>query len=203
MSKAPKYSFRVVEKRNKTWTAEIQRQATSKKKVVSKRQTNFATEAEGITWAEEQLKEILAKLVAKNKRHDEERAEQYQDKLKKAALLASEAALEASEQELNKSESEESFSLTEAEQEKAIADLEELEALESNDADDELKNKPDTLKFDFEIELEEAEQAEKEAAALAKKKAKAAKKAKAEEVVEDDVPTADGSEEVNSIYLNK
>lgn len=198
MSKAPKYSFRVVEKRNKTWTAEIQRQATSKKKVVSKRQTDFATEAEGVTWAEAQLKEILATLVAKNKRHDDERAEQYQEKLKQAELQAASDKLAESYD----GEDSEVVATQESEEEVIVETVaNEASAQESAETTDETKT---VAKFDFEIELEEAEQAEKEAATAAKKKAKAAKKVKAEDVVvEDDAPTVDGSEEVNSIYLNK
>lgn len=201
MSKAPKYSFRVVEKRNKTWTAEIQRQATSKKKVVSKRQTGFATEAEGRVWAEQQLAQVLENHIARNKRHDEDRAEQYQNKLKKAELAASQAALsenadDADVQELEQ-QLEQSFSLNEDEQQKAIADLQELEALER---DDSLEERVDTLKFDFEIELEEAELAEQEASKKAK--TKKLKKGDVQDNANDD-KTVDGSEEVNSIYLKK
>lgn len=201
MSKAPKYSFRVVEKRNNTWTAEIQRQATSKKKVVSKRQTGFASENEGTAWAEQELTKILENHVARNKRHDEERAEQYQDKLKQAELAATKASLEddadATEVEELEQQLEQSFSLNEDEQQKAIADLQELEALETAEVDEESGSK---LKFDFEIELEEAEEAEK---TLAKKRKMAkAKKANAENEI-DASTTVDGSEEVNSIYLKK
>lgn len=207
MSKAPKYSFRVVEKRNKTWTAEIQRQATSKKKVVSKRQADFASEAEGTAWAEAELVTILANHVARNKRHDDSRAEQYQNKLKQAELAAATAALESSydaeysdDSAADAVDTEEQAVATEdqatdaAEQAKVAAELQEVAELASDDTEDtELADKP---KFDFEVELEEAEAIEK----IAKKKAKAAEK-KAE--VADDSATADGSDEVNSIYLQK
>ena len=160
MSKAPKYTFRVVEKRNNTWTAEIQRQATSKKKVVSKRQTGFANEAEGVVWAENELQQVLANHVARNKRHDEERVDQYKDKLKKAELAAAKAALEENDEDDSSDESaeesEQSFTLSEAQQEKAIADLQELEQLETDDADEELVDKPDKLKFNFELDLEKS-----------------------------------------------
>lgn len=196
MSKAPKYTFRVVEKRNNTWTAEIQRQATSKKKVVSKRQTGFASEADGVVWAENELKQVLANHVARNKRHDDDRAEQYKDKLKKAELAAEKAALAAAEAgDEDTDESEQSFTLSDAEQEKAISDLQELEQLESDDAEDELASKSDKLKFDFELDLEKEELAEKEAASKVKTKAKTETKVEA-----DDSETADGAE-VNSIYL--
>ncbi|WOH39227.1 DUF3622 domain-containing protein [Thalassotalea fonticola] len=202
MSKAPKYTFRVVEKRNSTWTAEIQRQATSKKKVVSKRQTGFASEAEGVVWAENELKQVLANHVARNKRHDEDRAEQYKDKLKKAELAAAKAALanEETADSENTEESEQSFTLSDVEQEKAISDLQELEQLESDDSEQELSDKPARLKFDFELDLEEAELAEEEAKnkAKAKSKTKADKQDSAEGT--DEAETADGAE-VNSIYL--
>jgi hypothetical protein len=214
MSKAPKYSFRVVEKRNKTWTAEIQRQATSKKKVVSKRQSDFASEAEGTAWAEAELVTILANHIARNKRHDDDRAEQYQNKLKQAELAAATAALESSYDAEDSTEdssddsddSEEDAVDTEnnaekqaEEQAKIAAELQEVAELASDDsAEPELADKP---KFDFEVELEEAEAEEK----VAKKKAKAA--AKKAEVADassaDDSETADGSDEVNSIYLQK
>ncbi|WNC67681.1 DUF3622 domain-containing protein [Thalassotalea nanhaiensis] len=200
MSKAPKYTFRVVEKRNNSWTAEIQRQATSKKKVVSKRQTGFASEAEGVVWAENELKQVLANHVARNKRHDEDRAEQYKDKLKKAELAAAKAALEEDEQVNSTEENEQSFTLSEAEQEKAISDLQELEQLETDDAEEELANKSDRLKFDFELALEEEELAEKEALSKKKVKTKAEVKADVKESSADESETADGAE-VNSIYL--
>ncbi len=189
MSKAPKYSYRVVEKRNNTWTAEIQRQATSKKKVVSKRQTSFASEDEGIAWAKVELEKILVNHIERNKRHDEERAEQYQEKLKKAELAAAQASLEVSEEATATEEEENtSFALTEEQQLKAIADLQELEQLENDDDDKESAAKP---KFDFEVELEEAELAEKEA--LKKAKAKKSKKADVADA-DDDALTADGSD---------
>lgn len=200
MSKSPKYTFRVVEKRNNTWTAEIQRQATSKKRVVSKRQTGFVSEAEGVVWAENELKQVLANHVARNKRHDEERAEQYKDKLKKAELVAEKAALEESEDAHVSDESEQSFTLSDAEQEKAINDLQELEQLESDDSEKELADKPNSLKFDFELDLEEAELAEKEASRKAKAKSKPKTEEQNSEEVADEADTADGAE-VNSIYL--
>ncbi|WNC73297.1 DUF3622 domain-containing protein [Thalassotalea psychrophila] len=203
MSKAPKYTFRVVEKRNKTWTAEIQRQATSKKKVVSKRQTGFASEAEGVVWAENELKQVLANHVARNKRHDDDRAEQYKDKLKKAELAAAKASLEADEQAEETVESEQSFTLSEAEQEKAISDLQELEQLETDDAEEELASKSDKLKFDFELVLEEEELAAKEASSKVKTKSETKVKTSIEDSSVEEVDeseTADGAE-VNSIYL--
>ena len=200
MSKAPKYTFRVVEKRNNSWTAEIQRQATSKKKVVSKRQTGFTSEAEGVVWAENELKQVLANHVARNKRHDEDRAEQYKDKLKKAELAAAKAALEEDEQVNSTEENEQSFTLSEAEQEKAISDLQELEQLETDDAEEELANKSDRLKFDLELALGEEELAGKEALSKKKVKTKAETKADVKESSTDEAETADGAE-VNSIYL--
>ena len=194
MSKAPKYSFRVVEKRNNTWTAEIQRQATAKKKVVSKRQTGFATEVEGAEWAEQELKQILENHIQRNKRHDAERADQYQEKLKQQALeQESQVDIDVEADISIEDETEFSADISTEESDVVKSAVEADSA--KTDEDAELANKP---KFDFEVELEEAEEAEKEL----KKKEKAKKKlaTKVEEVDNSEV-TVDGSEEVNDIYL--
>lgn len=191
MSKAPKYSFRVVEKRNNTWTAEIQRQATAKKKVVSKRQTGFASEEQGVEWAEQELKQILANHIQRNKRHDEERAEQYQEKLKQKQL-AIETAMATDDSDSNNSDSTADLATQDEPVEAKLTQTTENTVADLDD-DANLVSKP---KFDFEVELEEAEEAEK----ALKKKAKAKKKL-VKQQVDDSELTVDGSEEVNDIYL--
>ncbi|WP_068545731.1 DUF3622 domain-containing protein [Thalassotalea crassostreae] len=208
MTKSPKYSFRVVEKRNGTWTAEIQRQATAKKKVVSKRETGFATEAEGGAWAEKQLAEILANHVEKNKRNAEQRAKRLLDNPELAAKKAEQKALkkaekEAKAQQLAKQAAEAELDKDATpEQLLAAAEQAEIAALMQDDEDDELSDKP---KFDFEVALEEDAIAEKEE----KKKRKQGKKTlavKANETpeesteVEDNSQTVDGADEINDIY---
>ncbi len=49
MSKNPKFAIRVTEKRN-GWSAEITRQVTSRKTVVSKRETGFDSEEKAQAW---------------------------------------------------------------------------------------------------------------------------------------------------------
>ncbi|MDH5572443.1 MAG: DUF3622 domain-containing protein [Gammaproteobacteria bacterium] len=72
MSKAKKYDFRII-KDNNTWTAEIIRQVTSKRTVVSKSQTGFATEAKAQAWAQDELPAFLKNLNERNKRRAEKR----------------------------------------------------------------------------------------------------------------------------------
>lgn len=62
-----KYDFQLVEKRN-GWAAEIVRQITSRRTVVSKRQLGFATEAEAKEWAEKELIEFQKIQSERNKR---------------------------------------------------------------------------------------------------------------------------------------
>ncbi|MDG2682468.1 DUF3622 domain-containing protein, partial [Vibrio parahaemolyticus] len=52
MSKNPKFAIRVTEKRN-GWSAEITRQVTSRKTMVSKRETGFDSEEKAQAWAEQ------------------------------------------------------------------------------------------------------------------------------------------------------
>lgn len=62
-----KYDFQLIEKRN-GWAAEIVRQITSRRTVVSKRQLGFATEAEAKEWAEKELVEFQKIQSERNKR---------------------------------------------------------------------------------------------------------------------------------------
>jgi len=89
MSNSKKYSYRVVKNR-KNWKVEIVRQATSKKTVVSKRQTGFETEADALEWAEKELKSFVTTLGEHNKRKAAQRTErdQKEDELAQAALDA-------------------------------------------------------------------------------------------------------------------
>ncbi len=188
MSKSPKYTYRVVEKRNKTWTAEIQRQATARKKIVSKRQAGFETEAQGIEWAEQELVSILENHKAKNQRQNEQRLASYQQKQAEVAQAA---------------ESAEVSDVAEEEQVDLSAKASSTETASQADDDSELVGKP---MFDFEMALEQEEVEEKPK----KVKRKHLKKAEQESVqeakdVEPDPSqtTVDGSDEVNDIYLKK
>ncbi|MGB0467625.1 MAG: DUF3622 domain-containing protein [Pontibacterium sp.] len=67
MAKGQKYDYRVVQA-DALWTAEIVRQVTSRKKMVSKRQDGFATEAEAKAWGESQLALFVQSLAERNKR---------------------------------------------------------------------------------------------------------------------------------------
>ncbi|MBD1575144.1 MULTISPECIES: DUF3622 domain-containing protein [Vibrio] len=62
-----KYSFQLVEKRN-GWSAEIVRQITSRRTIISKRQLGFETEAEATQWAEKELVEFQKIQTERNKR---------------------------------------------------------------------------------------------------------------------------------------
>lgn len=62
-----KYSFQLIEKRN-GWAAEIIRQITSRRTIVSKRQLGFETEAQATEWAEKELVEFQKIQTERNKR---------------------------------------------------------------------------------------------------------------------------------------
>ncbi|WP_317916876.1 DUF3622 domain-containing protein [Vibrio sp. MACH09] len=67
MSSSKKFSYNVVEKRS-GWTAEIVRQVSSKRSVVSKREMGFESEADAIAWAEKELPNFIALQADRNKR---------------------------------------------------------------------------------------------------------------------------------------
>ncbi len=72
MSSSKKFSYKVVEKRS-GWTAEIVRQVSAKRSVVSKREMGFETEAEAVAWAEKELPAFIALQAERNKRKAEQR----------------------------------------------------------------------------------------------------------------------------------
>lgn len=72
MSKGKKYDYRVSKNRT-NWKVEIVRQATSRKSVVSKRQTGFETEAAAKEWAEKELKSFVENQLERNKRKAKQR----------------------------------------------------------------------------------------------------------------------------------
>ncbi|NLS14119.1 DUF3622 domain-containing protein [Vibrio sp. SM6] len=82
MSKNKKFAIRVIEKRN-GWSAEITRQVTSRKVVVSKRETGFDSEAAAQAWGETTLAEFVQNQVVRNERKAVQRQE------REAAALAS------------------------------------------------------------------------------------------------------------------
>lgn len=72
MTKGKKYDYRVVQN-DSGWSAEITRRMTSKKTVVSKRQSGFATEAAAREWGKSELETFVNNLNQRNKRHSEQR----------------------------------------------------------------------------------------------------------------------------------
>ena len=67
MAKGKKYDFNLIQ-HDASWSAEIVRQITSKKTVVSKSQDGFASEAEAKEWAEAELQTFLQQQIERNKR---------------------------------------------------------------------------------------------------------------------------------------
>ena len=74
MTQGKKYSYQITQQDNE-WCAEILRQVSYKKTVVSKRQENFKTEADAQTWAEKELEQFLQQQVERNKRKAEKRTQ--------------------------------------------------------------------------------------------------------------------------------
>ena len=67
MIKGKKYDFRI-NQMDASWTVEIIRNVTSKKTIVSKRQSGFTSEAEAQEWGQKELKAFLQNLHEQNKR---------------------------------------------------------------------------------------------------------------------------------------
>ncbi|MGR2891432.1 DUF3622 domain-containing protein [Vibrio vulnificus] len=87
MSKNQKFAIRVTEKRE-GWAAEITRQVTSRKTVVSKRQMGFDSEAAAQAWSEAELAGFVKNQAERNERKSQQRkerdAEALSAKLRKA-----------------------------------------------------------------------------------------------------------------------
>lgn len=64
MATGKKFDYRVTQAEG-SWRAELTRRATARKTVVSKAQDGFSTEAEATTWAETELKALLANVHAR------------------------------------------------------------------------------------------------------------------------------------------
>jgi len=94
MAKNPKFAIRVTEKRN-GWSAEITRQVTSRKVVVSKRETGFDSEEKAQAWAEQELAGFVQNQVVRNERKAVQRQEREAEQL--AAKVRKEEARQARE----------------------------------------------------------------------------------------------------------
>ena len=78
MTQGKKYTSQITQDGD-SWKAEIIRQVTSRRTMVSKSQDGFASEAEAQIWAESELKMFMKKLSEHNKRHSEVRKEKRND----------------------------------------------------------------------------------------------------------------------------
>lgn len=73
MSKRKKYDYKIVQESTSCWSASIIRHVSSNKSNVSKTQSDFATEAEAIKWAETELETFLQAQAQRNSRKNEQR----------------------------------------------------------------------------------------------------------------------------------
>ncbi|WP_339617329.1 DUF3622 domain-containing protein [uncultured Gilvimarinus sp.] len=64
MATGKKFDYQITEV-DGTWRAELTRRASARKTVISKTQEGFNTEAEAVTWAETELKALLANVRAR------------------------------------------------------------------------------------------------------------------------------------------
>lgn len=72
MTKNRKYSYKL-EQIKDSWSAQILRQVTSKKVLVSKEQAGFSSEDDAKKWAEQRLLEFTDTLRTSNQRHGTQR----------------------------------------------------------------------------------------------------------------------------------
>jgi len=73
MTKGKRFDYRVVPD-NDGWAAEILRRITSKKTVVSKRQSGFGSESDAHDWGQQSLTSFVQSLKERNKRRSKPRA---------------------------------------------------------------------------------------------------------------------------------
>ena len=71
MKKEMKYNLRIVQD-DDSWSAEITRRKTARETVVTKRQSDFASESEAQEWGQMALKEILETVKERNRRRSEQ-----------------------------------------------------------------------------------------------------------------------------------
>ena len=92
MTLSKKYNTHVFQDGD-TWSAQITRQVTSRKRAVSKQQDGFTQEAEAQEWAESELQKYVSAQQARNVKHATHRAESEQRQRDRADRLR--AAAEA------------------------------------------------------------------------------------------------------------
>ncbi len=78
MSTSKKFAVRVIEKRN-GWAAEITRQVTSRRVVVSKREMGFESEEKALAWGEKELEGFIKNQQLRNARKSEQRKSKHAD----------------------------------------------------------------------------------------------------------------------------
>ncbi|MGR5238420.1 DUF3622 domain-containing protein [Vibrio alfacsensis] len=101
MSKNPKFAIRLTEKRT-GWSAEITRQVTSRKVVVSKREIGFDSEEKAQAWAEKELAGFIQNQVVRNERKAVQRQEREAEQL--AAKARKEEARKARDTDTDEDE---------------------------------------------------------------------------------------------------
>ena len=72
MSNSKKYQIKL-EQKDSQWVAQITRQVTSRKTVVTKQQDSFTSESDAQTWAEETLAEFIKTQKSNNARRGSNR----------------------------------------------------------------------------------------------------------------------------------
>ncbi|USD66619.1 DUF3622 domain-containing protein [Vibrio sp. SCSIO 43136] len=94
MMASKKFDIKVSEKKN-GWCAEITRQVTSRRTMVSKRETGFETEEKAMEWAKAALAEFVENQAKRNERKAEKRSEREAAALEAEAKAAAAKALRA------------------------------------------------------------------------------------------------------------
>lgn len=112
MANSKKYQINIEQNKDK-WVAQITRQVTSRKKVVTKQQDDFKTEAEAQTWAEQTLAEFIKTQQGSNARHGANRKANEDIKVKRSSRRAEKTLAAKAE----KAKQEESFKADDYDQE--------------------------------------------------------------------------------------
>lgn len=94
MSKNKKYHYTICKESTSCWSVSIIRHVSSSRTNVSKSQSDFATKAEAIKWAETELETFQQTQVQRNSRKNEQRKKNQEQRESRSSRRAAKTAAE-------------------------------------------------------------------------------------------------------------
>lgn len=92
MAKGKKYDVVIVQQKDAAWSAQITRQVTSKKTVISKQKSGFASESSAKQWAATELATFTGTLSESNQRHGAQRKASEEQRRQRSSRRADKTA---------------------------------------------------------------------------------------------------------------